>query len=162
MHIILQVGSLGLPGTQWDKNEILDAKTQAEGLGTLLWKLMERGELCVDPSLCVVIMGLGSGANAVLHFAGNSLLDAKFAPLRNATRFLTIINPFPVTSSASTESQQVKRSLQTMRRVLESGTHHEKLQFLITTLFSSEYVKQVSARVYEQNLSVCLYTGTIV
>lgn len=140
---IVQIGSLGLPGTQWAEGEVLDAKTQAQGLSTLLLELMERGELRVDPSLCVVFMGLGSGANAVLHFAATFLMNAKFASLREATRFLALTNPFSTNLTNSLESHRAKRSLKTLRRNIETGAHHEQLHSLVTALFSPEYIRKV-------------------
>lgn len=137
--VLFQVGSLGLPGTQWAEGEMLDAETQAQGLGTLLWELMERGELNLDYCSCVVMMGLGSGASAAEHFAGTSLLDPKFAPLRDATRMLILVNPFP----ASVEHRRTIHSLQTLKRVLERGVHHEQLQSLVAALFSAAYLEKV-------------------
>lgn len=140
----VQVGSLGLPGTQWAEGKLLDARTQAHGLSNLLWDLMERRELSLDPPPCVAIMGLGIGANTVLHFAGTSLMDAKFMPLRNAMRFLAIVNPFPTTSSSNVESKRVKQSLKSLRRVLERGVHYEQIQALMAALFSTEFIQEVS------------------
>lgn len=153
----VQVGSLGLPGTQWAKEEVLDASTQARGLNNLLRDLMERGELCLDPPLCVVIMGLGSGANAVLHFAGTFLTDANFGPLRAATRFLSIVNPFPSNPSTAvdtvdTKTKKVLQSLKSLRKILERGAHHEQLQALMAALFSPEFIQEVS--VYALSLSM--------
>lgn len=105
---------------------------------------MERGELALDPPPCVAIMGLGTGANTVLHFVGTSFMDAKFMPLRNAIRFLAIVNPFPTTSSSTMESKKVKQSLQSLRKVLKKGAHCEKLQSLMTALFSAEFIQEVS------------------
>lgn len=138
-----------MPGTQWAKGEVLDANTQARGLNSLLSDLMERGELCLNPSLCVAIMGLGSGANAVLHFAGTFFLEAKFTPLRAATRFLSIVNPFPsapgtAVDTVDTETKKVFNSLKSLRRVLERGSHHEQLQSLTAALFSAEFIQEVS------------------
>lgn len=149
-----------MPGTQWAKGEVLDASTQARGLNTLLWDLMEREELCLDPPLCVAMMGLGSGANAVLHFARTFLADAKFAPLRAATRFLSIVNPFPSTASTTvdavdTETKKVFQSLKSLRRVLKRGAHHEKLQSLTTALFSPEFIQEVSVYVHKHGNIVC-------
>lgn len=141
---MFQVGSLGLPGTQWADGEVLDAKIQAQGLSALLWELMERGELCLRPPVCVVLLGLGPGANAMLNFAGTFLVDEKFTPLRDSTRFVVVVNPFPAAPDTSPEIQQVKRQLQTLKRTLQRGAHHEQLQSLIMAMFSAEYVEKVS------------------
>lgn len=148
-----QIGSLGLPGTQWAEGAVLDSETQARGLSNLLWELLQRGDLCIDPPLCVAMMGLGSGANAVLRFAATQLLDAKFVRLRDAMRFMVLINPFPVTPDTSLERQQVKRSLQTLKNILEVGSHHEKLQALLSSFFSNEYITQVSGYLFHRNYS---------
>lgn len=137
-----------MPGTQWADGEVLDPKTQAQGLSALLWELMERGELCLSPPVCVVLLGLGPGANAMLNFAGTFLVDPKFTPLRESTRFLAIVNPFPSAPDASPETQQVKRQLQTLKRTLERGAHHEQLQSLIVAMFSAEYIEKVSGMKY--------------
>lgn len=145
MLTLVQVGSLGLPGTRWAENEILDVNTQAHGLSKLLWELMERGEISVDSLSCIVIMGIGFGANAVLHFEGTSFRDSRFRRLRDATRFFTLVNPFPPWPMTRSESQSIKQSLQTLRKVLARGVYHEQLQCLISTLFSTEYLEKVSA-----------------
>lgn len=150
METATQIGSLGLPGTRWAEGTVLDSETQARGLSNLLWELLQLGDLCIDPPLCVAMMGLGSGANAVLQFSATHLLDAKFARLRDAVRFVALVNPFPVTPDTSLERQQVKRSLQTLKRVLEIGSHHEQLQALLSSLFSNEYITQVSEHVDHQ------------
>lgn len=164
--LIVQVGSLGLPGTQWAKGEVLDANTQARGLNNLLWNLLERGELCLDPPLCVVIMGLGSGANAVLHFAGTFLTKAKFTPLRAATRFLSIVNPFPSAPSLTvdtvdTRTKKMFNSLKSLRRVLERGAHHEQLQSLTKALFSPEFIQEVSVYTLKHRKLVHLHTTAL-
>lgn len=123
---------------------MLDAKIHAQGLSALLWELMERGDLCFSSPICIVLLGLGPGANAMLNFAGTFLEQAKFTPLRDSTRFLVAVNPFPLAPDTSTETQMAKRQLQTLKRTLEKGTHHEQLQSLITALFSAEYVEKVS------------------
>lgn len=138
-----QVGSLGLPGTQWADGELLDAKTQARDLSVLLWELMERGEICLSPPLCVAFVGLGSGGNAILHFAGTFLMDPKFAALRDSARFLALVNPFPASPKATSEILLVKRQLQMLKKTLDKGAHHEKLQALVTALFSAEYIEKV-------------------
>ncbi|CAM9506461.1 unnamed protein product [Ectocarpus fasciculatus] len=139
---ILLVGSLGLPCTQWADGELLDAKKQARDLSVLLWELMERGEICLSPPLCVVFVGLGSGGNAILHFAGTFLMDAKFTALRNSARFLALVNPFPASPKATSEILLVRRQLQMLKKTLDKGTHHEKLQALVTALFSAEYIEK--------------------
>ncbi|CAN0546456.1 unnamed protein product, partial [Ectocarpus sp. 12 AP-2014] len=136
------VGSLGLPGTQWADGELLDAKKQARDLSVLLWELMERGEICLSPPLCVVFVGLGSGGNAILHFAGTFLIDAKFAALRDSARFLALVNPFPASPKATSEILLVKRQLQMLKKTLGKGAHHEKLQALVTALFSAEFIEK--------------------
>lgn len=124
---------------------MLDAKTHAHGLSTLLWELMERGELCLSPSVCVVLLGLGSGANAVLNFASTFLVHDKFAPLRDSTRFLALINPFPSAApEASLDVQQTKRRLQALKRILERGAHREQLECLVGAMFSTEHLEKVS------------------
>lgn len=106
---------------------------------------MERGELCLSPSVCVVLLGLGSGANAVLDFAKTFLLHDKFAPLRDSTRFLTLVNPLPsATPDASFDVQQIKRRLQALKKTLERGAHHEQLECLVGAMFSAEHLEQVS------------------
>lgn len=152
---MLQVGSLGLPGTQWADGEVLDAKTQAQGLSALLWELMERGELCLRPPVCVVLLGLGPGANAMLNFAGKFLVDEKFTPLRHSTRFVVVVNPFPAAPDTSPETQQVKRQLQTLKRTLERGAHHEQLQSLVMAMFSTEFVEKVSWMQFLSNVPPC-------
>lgn len=123
---------------------MLDAKTHAHGLSILLWELMERGELCLNPSVCVVLLGLGSGANAILNFASTFLVHDKFAPLRDSTRFLALVNPFPSAApDASGDVQQIKRQLQTMKRTLERGAHHEQLECLVGAMFSAEHLEKV-------------------
>lgn len=140
----MQVGSLGLPGTQWCTGAILDADAQAQGLSNFLWELCERGELCVDPSLYVIIMGFGCGANAVLKFAATHLMDTKFSRLRCATRLLAVVNPFPLSPNNSMISRKVKRSLQTLKRTLESGSNQEQLQSIMNAFFSANYIATVS------------------
>lgn len=138
------MGSLGLPGTQWNEGETLDAQLQSRALSNLLLELFQRGELNIDRHLCVVMMGLGYGANTLLRFAATHLLDSSLACLRDSTRFLAVINPFPLTARNSMETQQVRRSLQTLHRVLERGNHHEQVHALTTAFFSDEFVVQVS------------------
>lgn len=140
-----QVGSLGLPGTKWNRGEVLDAQLQSRGLSTLLLELVQRGELHIEPDLCVVMMGLGCGANALLHFAATKPLDPDLVVLLDSTRFLVVINPLPLAPTSSTEAHQVKRSIQTLKRVLERGKHHEQLQALTTAFFSDEFISQVSS-----------------
>lgn len=124
---------------------MLDANTHAHGLSTLLWELMERGELCVSPSVCVVLLGLGSGANAVLNFASTFLAHDKYAPLRDSTRFLALVNPFPSAApDASFDVQQIKRRLQALKRTLEKAAHHEQLECLVGAMFSAEHLEKVS------------------
>lgn len=119
--------------------------TQSNGLSKLLSELMERGEISIDDSLsCVVMMGIGSGANAVLHFESTSFRDSRFRQLRDATRFFTLVNPFPMWPMTRSESQSIKQSLQTLRKVLARGVYHEQLQCLISTLFSTKYLEKVS------------------
>ncbi|CAM9559381.1 unnamed protein product [Scytosiphon promiscuus] len=139
---LLLIGSLGLPGTQWADGEVLDAKKQAHGLSILLAQLMERGELRVNPRSCVVLAGFGAGANAVLQFAGTFLLDNSFAALRDATRFLAVINPFPVSQSSKCDIRHIKSQLQVLKRTLERGTHQEQLQSVVAAMFSAEYVEK--------------------
>lgn len=138
------MGSLGLPETQWNEEDTIDAQLQSRGLRNLLLELFQREDLNIDSHLCVVLMGLGCGATTLLHFAATHLLDSKFAWLRDSTRFLVVINPFPLTPRNSKETQQVKRSLETLRRVLERGNHHEQVQALATAFFSDEFISQVS------------------
>lgn len=106
---------------------------------------MERGELCFTPSVCVVLLGLGSGANAILNFASTFLVHDKFEPLRDSTRFLALVNPFPsATPDASFDVQQIKRRLQALKRTLERGAHHEQLECLVGAMFSAEHLEKVS------------------
>lgn len=106
---------------------------------------MERGELCLSPSVCVVLLGLGSGANAILNFASTFLVHDKFAPLRDATRFLALVNPFPSAAPDATfDVQQIKRRLQALKRTLERGAHHEQLECLAGAMFSAEHLEKVS------------------
>lgn len=79
-----------------------------------------------------------------MYFSNTCLVHPKLAILRNATRLLAIVNPFPVTSNSNVEDQEVKRSLERLKRILERGTHHEKLQSLIAALFSANYMQKVS------------------
>lgn len=132
---------------------MLDAKTQARGLSALLWELIEQGELCLCPPVCVVLLGLGPGANAMLHFASTFLVDPKFTSLRDSTRCLVVVNPFPAALDTNPETQQIKRQLQTLKRNLERGTHHEQLQAVIVAMFSAEYVEKVSC-MYVQFLTL--------
>ncbi len=138
------MGSLGLPGTEWAAEEVLDARVHARGLSALLWELMERGELCLSPAVCVVLLGFGSGANAVLNFTDAFLTDAKFSLLRDCTRFLVLVNPFPTAPETSSETQQIKKRLHTLKRTLARGAHHEQLQSLVAAIFSAEYIAKVS------------------
>lgn len=138
------MGSLGLPGTDWAGEEALDAGVHARGLSALLWELMERGELRLSPAVCVVLLGFGSGANAILSFAGAFLTDAKFSRLRECTRFLVLINPFPAAPETSSETQQIKKQLHILKKTLEKGAHHEQLQSLAAAIFSAEYIAKVS------------------
>lgn len=134
-----------MPDTQWADGEVLDAKTHAHGLSALLWELMERGELCFSPSVCVVLLGLGSGANAILSFASTFLVHEKFAPLRDSTRFLALVNPFPSAAlDASVEVQQIKRRLQALKRTLERGVYREQLECLVGAMFSAGHLEKVS------------------
>lgn len=124
---------------------MLDAKTHAHGLSTLLWELMERGELCLSPSVCVVLLGLGSGANAILNFASTFLAHDKFAALRDSMRFLALVNPFPSAApDANFDVQQLKKRLQALKRTLERGHHHEQLECLVGAMFSAEHLEKVS------------------
>lgn len=138
------MGSLGLPGTDWAAEEVLDARVHARGLSVLLLELMERGELCLCPAVCVVLLGFGSGANAIQSFAGAFLTDAKFSLLRDCTRFLGLVNPFPAAPETSSETQHIKKRLHTLKRTLERGAHHEQLQSLVAAIFSAEYIAKVS------------------
>eukprot|EP00752_Nemacystus_decipiens_P001471 g1447.t1 len=140
---LLLVGSLGLPGTQWADGEVLDAKTHAYGLSTLLGELMARGELCLSPSICVVLLGLGSGANAILNFATTFLVLDKFAALRDATRFLALVNPFPSgVPDTSLDVKRIKRRLKALKQTLERGAHHEQLECLVGAMFSAEHLEK--------------------
>lgn len=140
-----QVGSLGLPGTKWNREGVLDAQLQSQGLSTLLLELVQRGELHIEPHLCVVMIGLGCGANALLHFAATKPVDPVLRVLLDSTRFLVAINPLPLAPTSSSEAQQVKRSIQTLKRVLQRGKHHEQLQALTTAFFSDDFISQVSS-----------------
>lgn len=139
----MQIGSLGLPGTRWADGEKIDARTQARGLCRLLPELVERGEVCINATSCVVFMGLGPGASAVLHFAETFRLDNKFANLREATRFLALVNPLPITPLADSKNDPAVRSLQILRKNLYRGARHEQLHSLATAMFSSEHLKKV-------------------
>ena len=121
----------------------MDASTQAHGLSTLIWELVEQGEILLDSSSCVVFMGLGSGAHAVLDFAVSSFRDSRFKRLRDATRFLTLVNPFPLSLGTDSDCQPARQTLQTLREVLKRGVYHEQLQCLITALFSTDYLEKV-------------------
>lgn len=122
---------------------MLDAKKQAHGLSVLLAQLLERGELRLSPSSCVILIGFGAGANAMLHFAGTLLLGNSFTALRDSTRLLAVVNPFPVSPNSTFEVQQVKNQLQALKRTLERGSHQEQLQAVIAAMFSAEFIEKV-------------------
>lgn len=132
-----------MPGTHWREGGVLDADAHAQGLGVLLWELYEQGELCTGPRPCVVLLGFGCGANAVMHFANKELLSIKMSPLRRAIKVLTLVNPFPLTASNSSENRRIRRSLQRLKRVLERSDHHEQLQAITDVFLSPEYISKV-------------------
>lgn len=141
----LQVGSLGLPGTQWQKGTKLNAEIHARGLSTLLWELLEREELCAERHKCIILLGLGCGANALLRFVATYLSEPRFSSLRSMIQALAVVNPFPLTSNSS-ESSQIRKSVEALKQVLESGNHHEQLQSIATAFFSADYILRVSGR----------------
>ena len=133
---ILLVGLPGLPNTLWPKGLTLNNDTHAECVSNLLHHVSSNGEFSPTPAVPLFFIGFGIGASALTGFGCGQLNDPSNANFKKATLCMILINSF------AKVDQELKRTIQGMRRVLKKDEHQERVQMLMSILFSDQYLEE--------------------
>ena len=131
---ILYVGLPGLPNTLWQKGTVLNNETHSECLSNLLNHVESNGEFNTKPPVPTFFLGFGVGAACLNYFVTSQFNDDRHRALKNNTRCIILCNNF------SKINQELKRTIQGVRRVFKKDDHAERMQIIMSILFSDEYL----------------------
>ena len=133
---ILYVGLPGLPNTLWQKGTVLNNETHSECLSNLLNHVEVNGEFSTSPPVPTFFLGFGVGAACLNHFATSHFNDERHRALKKNTEAFVLCNNF------SKINQELKRTIQGVRRVFKKDDHAERMQILMSILFSDDYLEK--------------------
>jgi len=134
---ILLVGLPGLPNTLWQKSTVLNNETHSDCLSHLLQHLETSKTFPIDENIPVFMLGFGNGTSCLTYFASAQLHDDPHWILKRNLRCMLLCNSF------CRIDQELKRTIQGVRRVFKKDDFHERVQLLLTLMFSDEYLEEI-------------------
>ena len=133
---ILLVGLPGLPNTLWQKGTVLNNETHSLCLSDLLHHLESNGDFTSSGGHPTFFLGFGLGAACLTYFATFHFNEDRHRQLKRVTKSFILCNSF------SRITQELKRTIQGVRRVFKKDDYQERMQVLMSILFSDQYLQE--------------------